>query len=59
MIEGEWKVRYMMRVEDGYSRIIQMERLYLPHIHMRLISPQEIHTHEGNPVFFGVYDMWN
>ena len=45
----------MVRMEYGYSQIIQIMALYVPHIKKILISLQGIETQEGNPVFFEVY----
>ena len=41
----------MVRMEYGYSQIIQIMALYVPHIKKILISLQGIETQEGNPVF--------
>ena len=42
----------MMRMDNGYSHIIQTARLYFSHLKRILIYPQDIDTQEGNPVFF-------
>ena len=49
----------MVRMDNGSSQIIQMTTLYVTQLNIRLLSPQVIETQEGNPVFFGVYYMWN
>ena len=59
MVEGEGLVKYMVRMDYGFSHIIQIMALYMPQLKTRLICSRVIETQEGNPVFFGVYVRWN